>query len=100
MQTQSWYNEGDTNDIIWAYRNYKYVLGVIDVYTRYAARRPLTNIRMGTIMEKLKEIFDDSFSVYYPENINCDNQFNVPEFTDFFTKKGTNLWFSQPDQPH
>ena len=26
--------------------------------------------------------------------------FNVPEFTDFFTKKGTNLWFSQPSQPH
>jgi transposase InsO family protein len=24
----------------------------------------------------------------------------VREFTDFFTKKGTNLWFSQPSQPH
>ena len=39
-------------------------------------------------------------SQVYPKNINCDNQFNVPEFTDFFTKKGTNLWFSQPEQPH
>ena len=51
-------------------------------------------------MEKLKDIFDNDFSGYYPKNINCDNQFNVPEFTDFFTKKGTNLWFSQPEQPH
>ena len=36
----------------------------------------------------------------YPKNINCDKQFNVPEFRDFFTKKGTNLWFSEPEQPH
>ena len=51
-------------------------------------------------MDKLKEIFKDDFSGFFPENINADNQFNVPEFTDFFTKKGTNLWFSQPEQPH
>jgi hypothetical protein len=59
---------------------------------------------METIMSKLKEIFDD-FSSHsgqsgYTKNINCDNQFNVPEFRDFFTKKGTNLWFSEPEQPH
>ena len=83
-----------------AYHNYKYVLGVIDVYSRYAVCKALTNMRMGTIMEKLKEIFKDDFSGYFPENINADNQFNVPEFTDFFTKQGTNLWFSQPEQPH
>ena len=45
-----------------AYHNYKYVLGVIDVYSRYAVCRPLTNMRMGTIMEKLKDIFDNDFS--------------------------------------
>ena len=83
-----------------AYHNYKYVLGVIDVYSRYAVCRALTNMRMETIMTKLKDIFDNDFSGYYPKNINADQQFNVPEFTDFFTKKGTNLWFSQPQQPH
>jgi hypothetical protein len=40
-------------------------------------------------MEKLKEIFDDLGG--YPENINCDNQFNNKEFVDFFTSKGTRL---------
>ena len=83
-----------------AYHNYKYVLGVIDVYSRDAVCRPLTNIIMGTLMEKLQDIFDNDFSGFYPKNINTDNQFNGPEFTDFFTKKGTNLWFSQPEQPH
>ena len=81
-----------------AYHNYKYVLGAIDVYSRYAVCRPLTNMRMGTMMEKLKEIFKEFDRI--PENINSDNQFNVPEFTNFFTEKGTKLWFSQPDQPH
>jgi transposase InsO family protein len=82
------------------YHNYKYVLGVIDVYSRYASCRALTNMRMETIMEKLKDILDNDFSEHYPKNINCDNQFNVTEFTDFFTNQGTNLWFSQPEQPH
>jgi hypothetical protein len=54
---------------------------------------------METIMEKLEDMLENDFGGF-PENINCDNQFNVPEFTDFFTEKGTNLWFSQPDQPH
>jgi hypothetical protein len=53
---------------------------------------------METIMEKLKYIFKEFDGI--PENINADNQFNVPEFIDYFTEKGTNLWYSQPDQPH
>ena len=79
------------------YHNYKYVIGVIDVYSRYVDCRAITNMRMTTIMTSLKEIFKEPGG--YPENINCDNQFNVPEFTNFFTKQGTKLWFSQPEQP-
>ena len=81
-----------------AFHSYKYVLGVIDVYSRYVVCRPLTNMRMETIMSKLKEIFEEL--EFYPETINCDNQFNVKEFTDFLSKKGTSLWFSQVEQPH
>jgi hypothetical protein len=57
---------------------------------------------MGTIMEKLKEMFEYPVKGLggNPENINCDQQFNVPEFTYYFTKKGTNIYFSQPDHPH
>ena len=81
------------------FHKYKYVIGVIDVYSRYAGCRALTNMRMETLMNRLKDIFDNDFHGY-PENTNCDNQFNVPEFINFFTKKGTNLWFSEPQQPH
>ena len=81
------------------YHNYKYVIGVIDGDPRYAACIALTNMRMETIMMKLKDMFENDLSGY-PENINCDNQFDVPEFTNFFTQKGTNIWFSQPEQAH
>ena len=50
-------------------------------------------------MEQLKDIFENDFSGY-PKNLNCDNQFDVPEFTDFFTKEGTNLWFYTARHPH
>ena len=30
----------------------------------------------------------------YTNNMNCKNQCNVNEFVDFFTSKGTKMWFS------
>ena len=79
--------------------NYKYIIGVIDIYSRRVACRAMTNLRMETIMKDLKDIFENDFGSY-PENINCDNEFNNKEFIDYFTSKGTRLWFSMPDQPH
>jgi transposase InsO family protein len=35
----------------------------------------------------------------FHKNLNCDNQFNVPAFRNCFSKQGTKLWFSQPEQP-
>ena len=56
-------------------------------------------------MSNLKQIFQEFSDVMkqkitYSENMNCDNHINVPEFTNFFTKQGPKLWFSQPEQPH
>ena len=86
--------------------NYKYVIGLIDVYSRFVIARALTNMKMSTILTNLKEMCEElskasgSKKVKYPENMNLDNQFNIPAFTNFFTKQGTKLWFSQVDQPH
>ena len=86
--------------------NYKYVIGLIDVYSRYVVARPLTNMRMSTILTNLKEMCEELSKIAghkkmkYPENMNLDNQFNIPAFTNFFTKQRTKLWFSQVDQPH
>lgn len=37
-----------------SYHNYKYILVVVDVYSRYAEARPMTNRNMPTIMKKLR----------------------------------------------
>ena len=62
---------------------YKYIIGMIDVYSRFVVARPLTNMRMNTIMSSVKEMIDELGD--YPKNLNCDNQFNVPAFTKFFS---------------
>ena len=79
--------------------NYKYVIGLIDVYSRFVVARALTNMRMSTILTNLKEMCEElskaaGKKIKYPENMNLDNQFKVPAFTNFFTKQGTKLWFS------
>ena len=46
----------------------------------------MTNLRMETIMDDLKDMFENDFGGY-PENINADNEFNNKEFIDYFTSK-------------
>ncbi len=77
--------------------SYKYVIGVIDVYSRKVGCRAMTNYELETCMDNVKDIFENDFGGY-PENMNTDNQFNRKAFIDFFTSKGTRLWFSLPDQ--
>jgi hypothetical protein len=36
--------------------NYKYIIGMIDVYSRFVVAKPLTNMRMETIMKSVKGI--------------------------------------------
>jgi hypothetical protein len=38
------------------YDRYEYILVVVDIYSRYADARPLTNRENKTIMENLKDI--------------------------------------------
>jgi len=50
------------------YNKYKYMLVVIDVYSRFVAVRPLTTRKFPVIMRNLDAICDD---MGYPKNINC-----------------------------
>lgn len=75
--------------------NYKYVLCVIDVYSRYASCRAMTNRTMTNIVENVKSIFDEMGS---PKNLNLDNEFNAKEFLEFAKQQDITLWFSQPNE--
>ena len=77
------------------YHSYKYILVVIDVYSRYAACKALTNRSMKTICEASKEIFEE---MGIPKNLNTDNEFNKKEFNQYCDKNNIKRYYSQPDE--
>jgi hypothetical protein len=77
------------------FHGYKYILCVIDVYSRYAEARAMTNRNNTTIMHNLKDIFS---SMGVPKNINCDNEFDTKEFEKYIKEKNITVYFSDPDE--
>jgi hypothetical protein len=71
-------------------------LVVIDVYSRYVAARALTNRRIASIIEMVKECFEELGGP--PQNMNCDNEFNNGEFNKFMSDEGIRMWYSEPDE--
>ena len=78
--------------------NYKYIIGIIDIYSRRVSCRAMTNLRMDTLMYNLKDMFENDFGGYL-ENINCDNEFNNKNSLITLPQKELVLWFSTVDQP-
>jgi hypothetical protein len=76
--------------------HYRYILVVIDVHSRYVAARALTNRRGETILEAVKECFEDLGGP--PENMNGDNEFNTLEFNKAMKEDGVRMWYSEPDE--
>ena len=46
---------------------------------------------METIIEAVKIVFEN---MSWPENLNCDNEFNVIEFNNLMEKHNVKCWFS------
>lgn len=62
---------------------YKYILCVIDVHSRFAQCRAMTNRENDTIIKNLEDIFE---VMGVPKNINGDNEFNTKKINEFFNK--------------
>ena len=75
------------------FHHYKYILCVIDVYSRYASCRALTNRSNPTILNAMKEIFDE---IGKPNNITADNEFNKSAFIHYFEQENINTYFTKP----
>ena len=76
------------------YNKYKYIFCFIDVYSRYGWAFPLTNHRTETIISKLQQICDEVGE--YPQNINCDLEFDTNEMKKFAHMHNINFYFSEP----
>jgi hypothetical protein len=76
------------------YHNYKYILVVVDIYSRYAQARAMINRKNETIMYNLKDIIK---VMGKPEKFSCDNEFATKEFEKYCNKYDIDVIFSEPN---
>lgn len=79
------------------YHKYKYILVIIDIYSRYLDARAMTNRNIETIIMKLDSMINES---EHPDKIECDNEFNKKTFIDYLKKNDIDYYFSDPHEQH
>lgn len=75
---------------------YKYILCVVDTYSRYAVCKALTNRENPTIVKMLEEIFKEMGGV--PERVNCDNEFDTTLINNLWKKHNVRVYYSNPSE--
>jgi len=77
--------------------NHKYLLTCIDVYSRYAFVKELTNREGQTVFEAFKEMINENGK---PKNLNLDlgSEFVYRPFVNYCKENDIKLWYSNPDQ--
>lgn len=76
-------------------KDYTSMMVMIDVYSRYMAITPMkTKDLKATVQVIDSEI--KQWGKGYPRMINCDNEFNFPEFNNWALKHNIKVAFSQP----
>lgn len=77
----------------YAYHKYKYIIVLIDIHSRYAEARAMTNRENITIMDDIKDIVK---IMGKPRIISCDNEFNTIEFKKYCLENDIGAKFSEP----
>lgn len=75
------------------WHGYKYILVIIDIYSRFAEARAMTNRENTTIMKNIKDIIK---VMGYPKIISGDNEFRTLEFEKFCLEHDISAKFSVP----
>ena len=79
----------------YAWKHYKYIIVIIDVYSRFAAAHAMTNRENKTIMDNIKDIIK---IMGIPKIISCDNEFDTHEFKKFCLEHDIAARFSEPHE--
>ena len=77
------------------YHKYKYILCVIDIYSRYACCRAMTTRSNEAILENIKSCFE---IMGIPKLINADNKFNTHYLNRHYDENDITTNFSQADE--
>lgn len=73
------------------FNKYKYILVVVDIYSRYANIKGMTNRETKTILDNVNIIFKEMGK---PEILSCDNEFNSFEFNKYCKMNNIQVNFS------
>ena len=77
------------------FHNYKYILVVIDVYSRFCQCIALTTRQMPIILSNVKALFA---KMGKPLNITCDNEFNTSLFNKYALEQRIHMHFTEPNE--
>ncbi len=77
------------------YQGYKYVLCIIDVFSRKAGAYPTTNRKAPTYIRMFEKFVDEELHGRWPAHLNCDNEFVDSLFTSSLARHGTVIHFSE-----
>lgn len=78
---------------------YKYILCVIDIHSRKAAARPLTNKNLTTYISAFRDIVKRDFDGKWPLRFTSDQEFRKRAFINLLKDHGClDLDFSEPDE--
>ena len=74
---------------------YKYILVIIDVYSRFVQVKPLTSRENPVINKNIISIFE---KMGFPYRLQSDNEFATKNFIDLMDKSDVKLSFSDPNE--
>lgn len=85
----------------YTYHSYRYILCVVDIHSRKAAARPLTNKNLNTYLSAFADIVKTDFDGKWPKRFTSDNEFNKRAFIDMLEQHGCHDHdFSEPSELH
>ena len=77
------------------WHNYKYIICVIDIYSRYCCSRAMTNRETTTILSNIKDIFK---FMGKPKVISGDNEFNTKLINNYFSDNNISANYSEANE--
>ena len=75
------------------YHHYQYIYVIVDIHSRYACARAMTNRENPTIMSCMEDMFK---IMGIPKCISCDNEFDTLEFRKYCIKHDIETKYSEP----
>ena len=77
------------------WNNYKYIICIIDIHSRFCCSRAMTNREAATILSNIKDIFK---IMRKPKLISGDNEINTKIINNYLSDNNVSANYSEPNE--